>query len=234
MTSLKPATIRLPGDGLLLTADAYGTGRWPAGIVLPWRRPEPEILARCRAACRRRPGIAASPSILRGHGESDWAADGDYLLDAFGRDVEALIDHFDQKVTLVGASRGGQCCLVGGSRAARPGGSLIMLADVAPLLRDDGIEDIRAFFRAAPPASQISTKRRTTLADICCTGRNADSSACAKSMRTGADGRLYWQWDPKTVTPEFLNPPSRRCLAGSSRATGARSSILVRAEFSSS
>ena len=28
---------------------------------------------------------------LRGHGDSDWAADGDYLLDAFGRDVERLL-----------------------------------------------------------------------------------------------------------------------------------------------
>jgi hypothetical protein len=35
---------------------------------------------------------------LRGDGESDWAADGDYLLDAYARDVEAPIDGFDEPV----------------------------------------------------------------------------------------------------------------------------------------
>ena len=33
-------------------------------------------------------GYRAYTVDLRGHGESDWATDGDYLLDAYGRDVE--------------------------------------------------------------------------------------------------------------------------------------------------
>ena len=68
---------------------------------------------------------------LRGHGESDWAADGDYLLEAYGRDVESIIQAFDRPIALVGASRGGQSALVGGSRRADLV-RLIMLAAVAP------------------------------------------------------------------------------------------------------
>src|SRR5579859_6203024 len=45
---------------------------------------------------------------LRGHGDTDWAADGDYSADAYRRDLEALIDHLAlDQVVLVGNSLGG-------------------------------------------------------------------------------------------------------------------------------
>jgi pimeloyl-ACP methyl ester carboxylesterase len=154
------------------------------------------------------------------------------LLDAFGRDVEALIDHFDQKVTLVGASRGGQSCLVGGAR--RPGRvALIMLADVAPLLRDDGVEEMRVFFRASAAGFANLDEAADVLSQHLGLPRRQDTSGLAKSVRTGADGRLYWQWDPKTVSPEFLNPPSEG-VALEIAAKQLRDPVtLVRAEFSS-
>ena len=46
---------------------------------------------------------------LRGHGDSGWASDGDYLLDAYGRDVEAILAALGRPAALVGASRGGPC-----------------------------------------------------------------------------------------------------------------------------
>src|SRR5436305_2950731 len=44
---------------------------------------------------------------LRGHGDSAWAPDGDYTLDAFAADVTAVATSLDQLPVLVGASLGG-------------------------------------------------------------------------------------------------------------------------------
>jgi len=62
--------------------------------------------------------------------------------------------------------------------------------------------------------------------------RRQDASGLAKSMRAGADGRLYWQWDPETVSPEFLNPPSEGAALAEAATRLHDPVVLVRAEFS--
>src|SRR5262245_39463655 len=44
---------------------------------------------------------------LRGHGESDWSPNGDYLIDVFVQDIHQVIDRFQRPPVLVGASLGG-------------------------------------------------------------------------------------------------------------------------------
>ncbi len=224
------AVVELPGDGLTLRADAYG----PPGA--------PPVLFFHGGGQSRRAWSGAASSIaaagyraytvdLRGHGTSDWAADGDYLLDAFGRDVEVLLDFFDRPVTLVGASRGGQSALVGASR--RPGkAALVMLADVAPLLRDEGIDDFREFFIASAAGFATVEAAADTLAEHLHLPRKSDVSGLVKTMRHGDDGRLYWQWDPLTVSPEFLHPPSEGLALEQAAARITDPVVLVRAELS--
>lgn len=223
--------IRLRGDGLDLAADVYGPETGPPVLFFhgggqsrrSWRGAAQRIA---------RAGYRAFTTDLRGHGESAWAADGDYLLDAFGRDVEALIDGFDRPVSLVGASRGGQAALVGGSR--RPGRvSLIMLADVAPLIRDEGVDQIRAFLWASINGFATVDEAADALAFHMHQPRQRDASGLAKAMRRGADGRLYWQWDPKTVSPELLNPPSEGIALEQAAGRTTDPVVLVRAELSS-
>ena len=49
---------------------------------------------------------------LRGHGDSDWSAGGDYGISSYVSDVEAFVDHLGaEPVTLVGHSLGGGVCL---------------------------------------------------------------------------------------------------------------------------
>lgn len=223
--------MRLRGDGLDLAADAYGPR---SGVPVLFFHGGGQS-RRSWGAVARKVGEAGYRGItvdLRGHGDSDWAPDGDYLLDAYSRDVEALIDQFDQSVVLVGASRGGQSALVGGSR--RPGRvRLIMLADVAPLLCDDGIEEIRAFFRASEAGFATLDEAADALAHHLGRPRMASSASLAKAMRAGHNGRLYWQWDPKTVSPEFLNPPSEGIALEQAAARVKDPVVLVRAELSS-
>lgn len=230
MNALAQAVVELPGDGLTLRADAYGPDDGPPVLFFHGggqsRRSWTGAARRIGAA-----GYRALSVDLRGHGESDWAGDGDYLLDAFGRDVATVLDAFDRPVVLVGASRGGQAALLGASR--RPGKvALAMLADVAPLLRDEGVDDMRVFFAASAGGFASVDEAADTLAEYLHLPRRRDVAGLEKTMRRGDDGRLYWQWDPKTVSPAFLNPPSEGIALEQAAARIKDPVVLVRAEFS--
>ena len=167
---------------------------------------------------------------LRGHGDSGWADDGDYLLEAYGRDVEAILTALGRPAALVGASRGGQAALVGGSRQPDLV-KLIMLADVAPFMDDSGVDGIRGFFRASETGFATLDEAADALHRHFGRPRIRDATGLAKALRE-IDGRLFWHWDPRTAAPEFLNPPSE----GETLIDAARQVrtpvVLVRAEFS--
>jgi len=227
---LSGTIVRLKGDGLELVGEAYGDPAAPPVLFFHGG-------GQSRSAWRGSARIVGTAGYygvtfdLRGHGESDWAADGDYLLDAFGRDVEALLGQFDRPVTLVGASRGGQAALVGGSR--RPDRvRLIMLADVAPLMRDDGVDGIRAFFAEGKAGFATLDQAADSLARHLDQPRIGDATRLARSMRRDAAGRWHWRWDPATGRPEFLHPPSegKAILDAAARVTSPI--VLVRAELS--
>lgn len=231
MSHSMASRVSLSGDGLMLAADAYGPPDGPAVLFFHGGGQSRRSWTGAARAIARA-GYRAYTVDLRGHGESDWAADGDYLLDAYGRDVEALIDALPAPVALVGASRGGQAALLGGSR--RPGRvAMIQLADVAPGLRDSGVDEIRSFFRASSLGFRTVEEAAETLNAELGMPRRSDVSSLEKTMRRGEDGRLYWQWDPRTVSPEFLNPPSESKAVEAAAAKVRCPVILVRAELSS-
>lgn len=231
MTVSAQEEVRLRGDGLFLAADAYGPADGPPVFFFHGGGQS----RRAWRGAARRTGAAGYRALtvdLRGHGGSDWAADGDYLLDAFARDVERIVSDSSQPVSLVGASRGGQAALVGGSRS--PGNvSLIMLADVAPLLRDEGVDDFRTFFVASAQGFRDADEAADCLALHFGQKRPEDASGLEKVMRRADDGRLYWQWDPATVRPEFLNPPSEGVALELAASRVRCPVLLVRAELSS-
>src|SRR6516162_8197043 len=76
---------------------------------------------------------------LRGHGDSEWAADGDYTLDAFAGDVLAIRRTFDAAPALVGASLGGVASLAAiGEHADEEIARALVLVDVAPRIEEQG------------------------------------------------------------------------------------------------
>ena len=52
-------------------------------------------------------GYFALAFDMRGHGESDWATDGDYSVHALARDLECVLAEVRRPVAIVGASLGG-------------------------------------------------------------------------------------------------------------------------------
>ena len=221
---------RFQGDGLKLAGEAYGD---PAAPPVLFFHGGGQSRSSWRGSARKvaEAGYYGVTFDLRGHGDSEWASDGDYLLDAFGRDVEALLAQFDRPVTLVGASRGGQAAMVGGSR--HPGRvRLIMLADVAPLMRDDGVDGIRTFFAESAAGFATLDDAAEVLARNLGQPRLREAARLTRSMRQDAAGRWHWRWDPATGRAEFLHPPSEgeAVLAAAARVTSPV--VLVRAELS--
>ena len=224
------AIVRFQGDGLELVGEAFGDPAAPPVLFFHGG-------GQSRNAWRGSARIVGDSGYygvtfdLRGHGDSAWAADGDYLLEAFGRDVEALLGQFSRPVTLVGASRGGQASLVGGSRHPSHV-RLVVLADVAPLMRDQGVDGIRAFFSEGEAGFATLDQAADSLARHLDQPRLSDSIRLARAMRQDAAGRWHWRWDPATGRAEFLHPPSEGDAILAAAARMASPIVLVRAELS--
>lgn len=134
---------------------------------------------------------------MRGHGDSDWARDGDYRIERFVDDAESVLDHVGRPVVWVGASLGGVTGLV---LSARPTADLaaLVLVDITPKPRLAGVERILAFMandlergfasldEAADAIAAYQPQRP----------RPDDMSGLAKNLRQGDDGRWRWHWDP--------------------------------------
>src|SRR6476619_8187228 len=74
---------------------------------------------------------------LRGHGDSEWAADGDYTLDALSGDVLAITRTFTDPPALVGASLGGISSLAAiGEHPDVAVARALVLVDVAPRIEE--------------------------------------------------------------------------------------------------
>jgi pimeloyl-ACP methyl ester carboxylesterase len=109
------APLRLPAHGLELAADAYGPDDGPPVVLFPGggqTRHSWDGTARLLG----NKGWRATTVDLRGHGDSDWAPDADYSLDAFAADVRAVAraegGAHGQAPALVGASLGGISSLI--------------------------------------------------------------------------------------------------------------------------
>jgi pimeloyl-ACP methyl ester carboxylesterase len=144
----------------------------------------------------------------RGHGESDWAPDGDYSMAALVADVAGVASEYDTAPVLVGASMGGLTSLVAtGEGKVVPRG--LVLVDVAPRIEPEGTERIAAFMHARPEGfANLDEVADAVAAYNPHRPRPRSLEGLKKNVRLRDDGRWHWHWDPAFMTPNS-NEPNR-------------------------
>jgi non-heme chloroperoxidase len=150
-----------------------------------------------RLAAAGRPAYALD---LRGHGESEWAADGDYSLDAFVADTLAVIATLDRPPVLVGASLGGMTALL--IAGEHPGAArALVLVDIVVDPAAAGVQRILDFMAARPDGfADLEEAADAIAAYNPNRPRPRNLDGLRKNLRRGEDGRWRWHWDP-----QFLN-----------------------------
>ncbi len=147
----------------------------------------------------------------RGHGQSDWAADGDYSLATLARDLERVIETLPRKPALVGASMGGATALTLAGTRPDPIAAALVLVDFVPRMDRNGITKIKAFMNANPNGfASVSEAADAISAYNPHRPRPKDLSGLMKNLRHRENGRYYWHWDPRVMpSSEPLEPLAR-------------------------
>jgi pimeloyl-ACP methyl ester carboxylesterase len=149
------------------------------------------------AARLARLGWTTITTDARGHGDSQWAPDGDYSLDAFINDLYTIVDALDEPPVLIGASLGGMTAMV--AQGERPGLARgLVLVDIAPRIERVGSERIQAFMASAPNGfASLKDVAEAIHAYNTHRPRPRNLDGVKKNVRQYADGRWYWHWDPR-------------------------------------
>ncbi|CAN7276218.1 alpha/beta hydrolase [Phenylobacterium sp. LjRoot219] len=196
--TLAPRTRRFEGAGVEIVADEAGPqdGR-PVLLLHGGGQTRGAWGGALKEGARR--GYRMISYDLRGHGESGWAEDGDYGVDAHAQDLARIVHQLDQAPAVVGASLGGMT----GLSYAGEGGKLraLALVDIAPKMELAGVLRIQDFMQSAPDGFASLEEAADAVAGFLPhRPRPKDSSGLMKNLRLRDDGRLYWHWDPRMLT----------------------------------
>ncbi len=188
-------------DDLHLTADVMGDGR-RGTVMLAHGGGQTRHSWASTAERLADMGWRAVSLDLRGHGDSAWAADGDYHLERFAEDLIAVAENLPDKPDLIGASLGGMAGMMVEALLAPGTFRTLTLVDIIPRSDPEGVEKIMAFMNANLDHGfeSLEAAADSIAAYLPHRPRPNDLSGLGKNLRLGDDGRYRWHWDPRFVT----------------------------------
>ncbi len=199
------ATTLVGRDGIRLAADVGGPDDGPTVVLLhgggqtrhswhgTWRR---FVDA----------GWRAISVDMRGHGDSEWPADGDYGHDAFAADTYAIATSLVTPPVLIGASLGGVSSLLAVTDAPdqHSVARALVLVDIANRVEPEGRKRIGEFMTSHLDGfATLDDAADAIAAYNPHRPRPKDLSGLAKNLRHRPDGRWVWHWDPRFISGKF-------------------------------
>jgi pimeloyl-ACP methyl ester carboxylesterase len=134
----------------------------------------------------------------RGHGDSDWLADGSYDFAQFVDDLVLIARTPAQPPILIGASMGGLLGLIAQAEY-RPFRALV-LVDVTPRWENAGVERIMTFMRAHPNGFASIDEASDAVSNYLPHRTEKKSpERLRQQLVREENGRLRWHWDPRLL-----------------------------------
>ncbi|MFT3866714.1 MAG: alpha/beta hydrolase [Solirubrobacterales bacterium] len=136
---------------------------------------------------------------LRGHGDSDWSAAGEYAFTDHADDVEALLDRLGlTRPVLIGMSLGALTSIeVAARRGDRLGG--VVLVDAGPRLRSDGTDRIRRFTKEDRVLPSVEDFVARALRFNPRRDPDVLTTSLRHNLRELPDGNWTWKYDPRHI-----------------------------------
>ena len=196
-------------DGVRIAADMFGEPGVPSLILLhgggqtrhSWRR---------TASSLARDGWQVITYDSRGHGDSDWSAEGEYDESALVRDLRTVVaaSGVDRPV-LAGASAGGATALAAIGRGAVDASGLV-LVDLVPHSELEGYQRVRAFMLEGMKGFDTPEEAAKLVAEYRGLDTIPDPARIARNLRATDDGRYRWHWDPLYVEARDVDRRDRQ------------------------
>jgi pimeloyl-ACP methyl ester carboxylesterase len=198
-------------DGINLVADARGDPEaWPVLFLHgggqtrhAWGKSAELIAAR---------GWRTISLDQRGHGESDWAKNGDYSFTAFCADCIAVVDQLEKPPVLVGASLGGMAAMLAEGTSDREVSSGLVLVDIAPQSNPEGIKRIGDFMRSGIDGFESLEGAAAAIAAYTPQRKRETNPEGLLKVLRERDGRWYWHWDPRVIQQDRTEVVATRLL----------------------
>jgi pimeloyl-ACP methyl ester carboxylesterase len=171
-----------------------------------------------------RHGWTAVPADQRGHGESERVADGAYAFFDYAADASALarqlIDRFNHPPVAIGASLGGVAALLAADATPDLFAGLV-LVDVTPRMRPEGVGRIQGFMRerAQDGFASVEEAAEAVAAYLPHRPRPASNEGLKRNLRRSEDERWRWHWDPRfldgprPINQDYQQVYPRACMA---------------------
>ncbi|GGE81407.1 MULTISPECIES: alpha/beta fold hydrolase [Marinobacter] len=183
-------------SGWRLAAEAAGESGWPPVLLLHGGGQTRHAWA---GTARQLAGAGYFAIALdaRGHGDSQWAPDGDYSADALVADLAAVRASLRASPVLVGASMGGLTSLLAVGEGPPDFARALVLVDVATRLEPDGVARVLDFMRAHTGGFANLEEAAEAVSAYNPHRKARNTTGLRKNLRQHNDGRWYWHWDPR-------------------------------------
>jgi pimeloyl-ACP methyl ester carboxylesterase len=206
---MDPRLVRVEGfEGIHLVADLWGDDNaWPVLLMHgggqtrhAWGRTAEVIAGH---------GWRAMSLDLRGHGDSEWALNGDYSFTSYAADCVAVADWLGRPPVLVGASLGGVAAMLAEGTSDRVVSHGLVIVDITPRSNPEGIERIRQFMSSGLGGFATLDEAAAAIAAYTPNRpKRVNPSGLMKVLRQRRDGRWYWHWDPRFLDRGRTEVPS--------------------------